>query len=114
MEDLNQSVVSQALCDLLTRHGLDCTREQEWIVPNGQLPAIRAQWHSRETSGRLDVQVLLEKGRVIEECFAGIGTGRSGFADALNNFMLIQLPQLYRSAQRVALLSQQIRMGIAG
>ena len=97
MEDPNQSAVSEALCELLTRHGLDYVREQEWIVPNGQLPAIRAQWHPRETSGRLDVQVLLEKGRIIEECFAGIGTGRSGFADALNNFMLNSLHVLLSS-----------------
>jgi Family of unknown function (DUF6348) len=75
MEDPNQSAVSEALCGLLTRHGLDCVREQEWIVPNGQLPAISAQWHPRKTSGRLDVQVLIERGRIIEECFAGIGTG---------------------------------------
>jgi hypothetical protein len=97
MEDLNQSAVSQALCDLLTRHGLDCAREREWIVPSGQLPAIRAQWHPREKTGQLDVKVLLEKGRIIEECFVGIGTGRSGFADALTNFMLNSLHVLLAS-----------------
>jgi hypothetical protein len=97
MEDPNQSTVSAALRDLLTRHGLECSTEQEWIVPDGQLPAIRAQWHPRETSGRLDVHVLLEKGRIIEECFAGIGTGRTGFADALNNFMVNSLHVLLSS-----------------
>jgi Family of unknown function (DUF6348) len=91
MDDINQSAVSEALSELLSRHGLDGAREQEWIVPNGQLPAIRALWHPRETSGRLNVQVLLEKGRVLEESFAGRGTGRSGFADAMNNFMLNSL-----------------------
>lgn len=90
-EDTDQSAVSETLYDLLTQHGLDCVREQEWIVPNGQLPAIRAQWHPQETFGRLDVQVLLEKGRVIEECFAGIGAGRAGLSDAFNNFMLNSL-----------------------
>jgi hypothetical protein len=97
MEDPNQSAVSQALSDLLGRHGLDCTREQEWIVPNGQLPAIRAKWHSRERTGQLDVQVLLEKDRVIQECFVGVGTGRPGFEDALKNFMINSLHVLLSS-----------------
>lgn len=98
MEDFNQSAVSEALWELLSRHGLDCAmEEQEWVVPNGQLPAIRALWHPRETSCRLNVQVLLEKGRIIEECFVGIGTGRSGFADALNNFKINSLHVLLAS-----------------
>jgi hypothetical protein len=97
MEEPNQSAVAEALCELLSRHGLDCTREQEWIVPKGQLPAIRAQWHPRETSGQLNVQVLLEKGRIMEECFVGIGTGAPGFADALKNFMINSLHVLLSS-----------------
>ena len=97
MEDPNQSAVAQALSELLSRHGLDCTREREWIVPNGQLPAIRAKWYPREKSGQLDVQVLLEKGRIIEECFAGIGRGPAGFADALKNFMINSLHVLLSS-----------------
>jgi Family of unknown function (DUF6348) len=75
MEGIDQSAVTEALSDLLSRHGLVGAREQDWIVPNGQLPAIRALWHPRETSGRLNVHVLLEKGRVLEESFAGRGPG---------------------------------------
>jgi hypothetical protein len=56
--------------------------------------SVKCALNARETSGRLDVQVLLEKGRIIEECFAGIGAGRSGFADALDNFMLNSLHAL--------------------
>jgi hypothetical protein len=96
-EDPDQSGVSEALCELLSRHGLDCAMEQEWVAPNGQLPAIRAQWHSRKNTGRLDVQVLLGKDRVIMECFVGIGTGQSGFADALSNFMRNSLHVLLSS-----------------
>jgi len=97
MEGPNQSAVMEALSELLRRHGLDCAREKEWIVPNGQLPAIRAKWHPRVTTGQLDVQVLLEKGRIIEESFIGIGTGAPGLADALKNFMINSLHVLLSS-----------------
>ena len=60
--------------------------ENEWVVPLGKLPAIRATWYPREDSGRLEIDVLLEDERLINECFAGIGSGREGISDALQNF----------------------------
>jgi len=91
MEEADQALASNALWELFTGHGLRCVREQEWIVPNNQLPAIRAHWYSQDKSTRLDVEVLVGKGRIIQECFAGMDTGRSGFVDALNNFMVNSL-----------------------
>ncbi|MCH7341666.1 DUF6348 family protein [Acinetobacter higginsii] len=63
----------------------------EWIVPHGQLPAIRANWLERETHGRLDVEVMLEDKRIITESFAGIGVGNEGVLNALQNFSVNSL-----------------------
>ena len=102
MAEIDQATVSEALRELLVRHGLHCAMEQDWVVPNGELPAIRASWHPGAAAGRLDVQVLLSKGRVIEECFAGIGTGQPAFADAFNNFMINSLHVLLSSLWEVS------------
>lgn len=76
---------------LLEAHGLQCTIKDEWVIPNSELPAIRALWYPGENSGRLDIHVLMEHGVLIEECFAGIGSGKQGFTDALQNFMINSL-----------------------
>lgn len=39
-----------------------------------------------EKTGRLDVDVLLEDERQLQEAFAGIGSGEDGLQDALRNF----------------------------
>jgi Family of unknown function (DUF6348) len=115
MEDPNQSEVLEELRGLLSQHGLDCTMEPEWLVPNGRLPAIRAKWYPREKSGRLDVEVLLEKGRVIQECFVGIGTGRAGLENAMINFSLNSLHVLLSSLWNIKddqqVLSEDWEMG---
>jgi hypothetical protein len=49
---------------------------------------VRALWHPGELSGRLDVQVCVRDGLVIEECFAGLGEGDAALHDALANFTL--------------------------
>jgi hypothetical protein len=97
MEDIDQSTVAEALREILTEHGLDCVMQGEWVLPNGRLPAIRAHWESQGNSGLLDVQVLLDQERFIEECFAGIGEGRSAISDGLKNFMVNSLHVLLSS-----------------
>lgn len=52
---------------------------------------MRGYWHPREHGGRLDIQVLLEGGTLIEECFAGIGPNDKAFGDALHNLMVNSL-----------------------
>jgi hypothetical protein len=76
------------LLELFRRHGLASTTQEDWVLPNSELPAIRGVWHPGERSGRLDVQVLVRDGVVIEECFAGIGVGDAGLADGLHNFTI--------------------------
>ncbi len=71
---------SDFLLSLFERHGIECTTHNDWIVPNSELPAIRATWFPGPSSGRLD------EGIMIEECFAGLGEGAVGLHDALTNF----------------------------
>ncbi len=72
--------------ELMSAHGVTFHVENGWIVPYNKLPAIRATWFPREDSGRLEIEVLLEDERIINECFAGIGSGRTGLNDAFQNF----------------------------
>lgn len=74
------------LSGLMAAHEVPFHVEDEWVVPSSKLPAIRATWYPREGSGLLEVDALLEDQRIIKECFAGIGSGREGINDALQNF----------------------------
>ncbi len=67
--------VSQHLAALFESHRIDCVVHGEWVAPAGRLPAIRATWYAGEKTGRLDVDVLLEDERQLQEAFAGIGSG---------------------------------------
>ncbi len=80
--------LSNILCKLMKAHDVDYEMENEWIVPYGRLPAIRASWWPGEESGRLDIEVFLEDDRKIYECFAGFGSGNDGINNALENFVV--------------------------
>jgi len=76
------------LLELFKSHGLGATVHDGWVLPNADLPAIRGSWSPGETHGRLDVQVMVRDGVLIEECFGGIGAGDVGLADGLQNFTI--------------------------
>jgi hypothetical protein len=78
--------ISSYLATLFEGHGLPCVVQNDWVVPNAELPALRALWHPGQSSGRLDVQALVSDGVVIEECFAGVGPAETGLSDALESF----------------------------
>lgn len=80
--------LKQHMADLLSAHEVAFDQEGEWLIPYGELPAIRTSWFAGENSGRLDVEVLLADNRVIHECFAGFGQQQDGIKDGLNNFCL--------------------------
>ncbi|CAN7342620.1 DUF6348 family protein [Pseudoduganella sp. LjRoot289] len=77
---------SDFLVRLFEGHGIECTTHNDWVVPNSELPALRATWFPGSSSGRLDVQAFVREGVTIDECFAGIGEGEVGLNDALTNF----------------------------
>ena len=82
--------LTMALVRLLEAHGLDCQRHEDWIAPNGQLPAMRGHWSPREKAGRLDIEVAIDADTVIQESFAGMVTTHSAdpLHDALDNFTI--------------------------
>lgn len=82
------------MADLLTARDIAFDQEGEWLIPYGELPAIRTSWIAGENSGRLDVEVLLQDNRIIHECFAGLGQKEDGIQDALNSFELNSFPVL--------------------
>jgi len=85
---MNTTELAVALKKIMESHGLACTMENDWVFPNGQLPAICAFWYpSEKFTGVLSVRVLIEDGVVVEECFGGIGAEDAGARDALENFM---------------------------
>lgn len=88
MEPVN---LVRQLSELIKRHGVSYHIEDEWVVPLGKLPAIRATWYPREHNGRLEVDVLLDNGVLINECFGGFGDGDDGVRDALENFCVNSL-----------------------
>jgi hypothetical protein len=78
--------ITDYLSKLFHVHGVACVVHNDWVVPNSELPALRALWYPDQSHGLLQVQVLVRDKLVIEECFAGAGQGDSGLQDALVNF----------------------------
>jgi hypothetical protein len=85
-ESLMSTIGLAYLSDLFQRHGVACETHGEWILPHSELPALRAVWWPRDTSGRLDIEVFIREGIFIRESFGGVGTGSAGLLDALHNF----------------------------
>lgn len=82
-----QSVQTQVL-RLFERHDVELELDEEWLVTDGDFPAVRASWHEGTAGalGRLDVDVVISEERHIEESFAGHGSGDAGVRDALAAF----------------------------
>lgn len=74
------------LSQLFNSHEIPFDTQDEWIIPFGQLPAIRATWYPRDTTGVFEVEVLLDNETIVNECFSGSGTGEEGILSGLENF----------------------------
>jgi len=76
------------LKQLLEAHAVGFVEENGWVVPNSKLPAIRSTWYPKEEhlSGLLQIEVFLEGGQIIEECFAGLPNENGKLNDAFENF----------------------------
>lgn len=86
---MNAADLQTYLMQLFERHDVELDADEDgWLVTDGEFPAIRAHWHeaTAEAPGRLDVDVVLDEERRIEESFAGIGAGEAGCRDALQMF----------------------------
>ena len=73
---------------LFEAHNIEFSEENEWILPNSELPAIRATWYPYESQacGLLQIEVFIEKGVLLEECFAGFPSDKGKLYDAFENF----------------------------
>ncbi|KAF7786943.1 hypothetical protein PRUB_a3766 [Pseudoalteromonas rubra] len=91
MKEMEPIDLKEYISELLQAHDVPFHTENEWVIPYGELPAIRATWYQRETSGVFEVDVLLEGGRIINECFSGFGIGKEGILNGLENFCVNSL-----------------------
>lgn len=80
--------LQSALLRLFERHDVELEEDEDWLVTDGDFPALRATWQEGEAGapGRLDVDVVISEERHIEESFAGHGVGDAGVRDALAMF----------------------------
>lgn len=86
---MDSAALQNHLMHLFARHDVELDPDEDgWLVTDGEFPAIRAEWHegSAGEPGRLDVDVVLDEARRIEESLAGFGGGDAGCRDALNAF----------------------------
>ena len=85
---MNDNALQTALLRLFERHDVELEQDEDWLVTDGDFPAVRASWHEGEEDapGRLDVDVVISEERHIEESFAGNGRGDAGARDALAAF----------------------------
>ncbi len=86
---MNDAAIRQWLLRLFEQHGVELEPDEEWLITDGDFPAVRAVWREGAAGapGRLDVEVVLSEERGIEESFAGHGGGEAGCRDALDAFV---------------------------
>jgi len=70
MDDL---AIQQFLHRTFEHHEIELETDEAWLVTEGDFPAIRAHWVDGTAGqpGRLDVDVVLDEERRIEDSFAG-------------------------------------------
>ncbi|HUA79115.1 MAG TPA: DUF6348 family protein [Dyella sp.] len=85
---MNDDTVQADLLRLFERHDVELDLDEDWLVTDGDFPAVRGSWHdgAEGEPGRLDVDVVISEERHIEESFAGHGRGDAGARDALKAF----------------------------
>jgi hypothetical protein len=94
---MNGADLQKYLLELFARNEVELEPdEDDWLVTEGEFPAIRATWTARagDTPGRLDVDIVLSEEQRIEEIFRGQGTGDAECRDALRRFEEHALPML--------------------
>ncbi|MDQ0009379.1 hypothetical protein J2T07_001556 [Luteibacter jiangsuensis] len=82
-------LIQNHLIDLFAEHGVELEADEDWLLTEGEdFPAIRGIWHEGAGGGmgRLDIDIVLDEERTIEESFGGIGAGKAGCRDALDGF----------------------------
>lgn len=81
------------LLALFQRREVELEPDEDWLLTDGDFPAIRASWQPGASgqSGRLDIDVVLDEERQLELSYAGQAAAGS---DALERFARTDLPVL--------------------
>lgn len=82
------------LLQLFERHDVPLEPDEDWLLTDGDFPAIRASWHAGKAAGergRLDIDLVLDEERQIELSYAGEAPDGH---DALARFARSDLPVL--------------------
>lgn len=85
------------LVRLFERHEVELEPDEDWLLTDGDYPALRAHWRDTPAPGgpgRLDVDLVLDEERQLELSYAGNGQGDAGWRDALDRFVRSDLPVL--------------------
>ncbi|MBB5360535.1 hypothetical protein HDE76_003779 [Rhodanobacter sp. ANJX3] len=86
---MDSAALQKYLLRLFERHDVELEEDEEdWLVTDGDFPAIRASWTpaTADAPGRLDIDIVISEERRIEESFAGFGDGDAACRDALKAF----------------------------
>lgn len=85
-----QALLLDVVEGLFDAHGLSTVRHNGWVVPGGQLPAVRATLYPpapQSTVAQVDFEVLVNPETLIVESFGGAGaTQREMAGSAINAF----------------------------
>ncbi|MDG2537917.1 DUF6348 family protein [Dyella jiangningensis] len=85
---MQDAALQQYLLRLFQRHGVELEPDEDWLMTDGDFPAVRAIWTEGAGGqpGRLDVDIVISEERHIEESFAGTGSGEAACRNALEAF----------------------------
>ncbi|WP_199100901.1 DUF6348 family protein [Dyella sp. ASV21] len=85
---MQDAALQKYLLKLFERHDVELEPDEEWLMTDGDFPAVRASWYdgAADEPGRLDIDIVLSEERHIEESFAGAGKGEVGCKQALDAF----------------------------
>ena len=85
---MQDAALQKYLLRLFERHDVELEPDEEWLMTDGDFPAVRAIWSDGVAGapGRLDVDIVLSEDRHIEDSFAGQGSGDAGCRQALEAF----------------------------
>lgn len=85
---MQDAALQKYLLRLFERHDVELEPDEDWLMTDGDFPAVRASWYEGADGapGRLDIDIVLSEERHIEESFAGAGGGEAGCRNALEAF----------------------------
>ncbi|WP_430387464.1 DUF6348 family protein [Dyella sp. 20L07] len=85
---MQDTALQKYLLRLFERHDVELEPDEDWLMTDGDFPAVRASWSdaSGDEPGRLDIDIVISEERHIEESFAGTGSGDAACRNALDVF----------------------------